>query len=220
MSETWDEEGDREDDVRRRRPGQFGRAGSGLGQGSATSQFGHHAKIGADGERHFQKALIGSKVNQDYNIWWSLSIPQDPSGGRRYRGDVDVAIANGNKLVLVDVKKWAAGKVYWSLFGISSLSFKGFERIGGGSDGGLSKNMSLAVDRYSKNLPGIQVSAMVVFVPTTKRGTVPTLLGLRWPGGIKSYLYNDGARAIRKRLGEPVHEVDPSVAALLGRMLR
>lgn len=215
---SYDESPEGRDRVR---PGQYGSAGSGLNSESARREFGSYARVGADGERHFQRAMERAGIPRKYDVWYSVSIPRDPHNSRatRYRGDVDIAVASGNRLILIDVKRWSADGVYWSLLGIPTLSFNKLEPLTKNGRMGLSANMNLAVDRYSANLPGVSVSAVVVFVPTGKRGRYPTLLGLRWPGGIKSYQSNDGIRRIQRSL-KGSEETVPEIRGLLGRMLR
>lgn len=206
------------------RPGRYGSAGASLsGNDAVVNKYGRGSvQAGITGEKWLIKALQGDPRTQRYPIWQSLGIP-GPAGGKRggrYASDVDFALASGSTLLLIDCKKWAAGSIYWSIGG---TPMKGFSVMKSNNSYGdqqphLSKNMATAVDRYSDNLPGITVRAIVLFVPT-KAGIPTSVRWLRWPGGIRSYLPGDGVRKASRILGEP-KPVDPQIQALLGRMLR
>lgn len=189
----------------------YGTAGSGLGSDASQSRFGSSAKVGAAGERYLAALLRKNPSTKNYMMWSSLRIPASP-GQKRYGGDVDLALASDRTIVLVDCKKWAAGHVYWSLF---NKPMKGLSPM---SDA-LSKNMDLAVNRYSEALPGHIVKGMVLFVPN-QRGQLPTSVGLlRFPGGIRSFMPSDGMRKIARSLKKPA-EPSSEIQALLGRMTK
>lgn len=195
---------------------EHGRPGSGL---ESAGHFGGNEKIGAAGERYFAESLRKSGALHRYEAWYSLRIPS-PSGKRRFRGDpdVDMAIASGNKIVLVDVKKWASGHHYWSLFG--NYPFRGLTPMRKESgDWSMSANMKLAVERYRQALPGVTVSGLVVFVPTSKTGKLPASVAfLMWPGGIRSYLTSDAIYEITRRLGPTGMSIKPEIRTLLGSL--
>lgn len=198
----------------------YGDAGKSLGSNEANSKFGReNAAIGARGEKYFRDVLERSGLDDEYDIWYSLKLPNDPhnKNATKYSSDVDVALTSGNKLILVDVKMWAAGSTYWTLFG---LPFKGLAPMIDKKKGWrLSSNMAAAVDRYKKNLPGVSVEAMVIFVPTKANGGAPMVNFLKWPGDIRSYTSQDGVRKIKKWLGRG-EETSPKLRALMGRMVR
>jgi hypothetical protein len=198
----------------------YGDAGKSLGSNEANSKFGReNASIGLRGEKYFRDVLERAGVDRDYDIWYSLKIPSDPHNrnATKYSSDVDVALTSGNKLLLIDVKMWSASSAYWSLFG---LPFKGLSPMIDKKKGWrLSSNMAAAVDRYQKNLPGVSVQAMVIFVPTRAGGAAPMVNFLKWPGDIRSYSSQDGLRKAKKWLGRG-EETTPKLRALMGRMVR
>lgn len=198
----------------------YGDAGNSLGSNEAIRKFGReNAATGQHGEKYFRDALNRAGLDDEYDIWYSLKIPNDPNSrnATKYESDVDVALTSGNKLILVDVKKWSAKSSYWSLFG---LPFKGFAPLIDKKKGWrLSSNMAAAVDRYKKNLPGMSVEAAVIFVPTKPGGAAPMVTFLKWPGDIRSYSTQDGIRKIKKYLGRG-EETSPKLRALMGRMIR
>lgn len=197
-------------DIRGKR---FGETGKSLSMGEASSKFGaENTKAGLVGEQALDRMFRNSPEIAVYSFWRSLRIPNKP-GQKAYHGpDVDFIVANGNRLILVDCKKWSAGEFYWTLGG---KVMKGFKPM---SEKQISRNMEMAVDRYKSALPGHTVMGIVVFVPT-QRG-LPTSVGfLRWPGGIKSYLPSGGVRKITSFLGDR-QEVTPQAQGLMGMMVR
>lgn len=194
----------------------YGSAGSGLGSRSAQKKFGANAGIGAMGERQFGEMLKRAGLDSKYTVWYSLSLPSIP-GQKDYGTDVDVAISNGDKIILIDVKRWSAKYTYWSIFG------KPFQNLSPKIENGkwgLSKNMEMALDRFRKNLPGISVEAAVIFVPTSKAGTTPTVGFLRWPGNIKSYAAADGLIKIQRFLGKTAQPSNPIIMQKVGRLVK
>jgi len=196
------------------------KAGTSFGDGGIQQKYGAQAAAaGLMGEQLFYQLLEKYGISRDYDIWFSLRIPNDPSNphATRYNSDVDVAIASGNKLILIDVKRWAAGYHYWSLFG---LPFKGLTPITKNGSWKLGANMAGAQARFQANLKGMRVESMVVFVSTNSRGAAPSSVALlKWPGGIKSYLYGAAIPKIKSILGKP-QRVNPKIESLLEKMAR
>ena len=188
------------------------RAGSGLSTNQARSRFGGQADVGAAGERYFGQIVKREALDQVYDVFYSLSIPKSRHSSKALASDVDAALLNGNRLVLVDVKRWKGNGVYWSM---SGLPFMGFSPLMHGGKWKMSANMAAAVRCYREALPGVQISAMVVFVPT-QRGNVPaSVRWLKWPGGIGSFLLPAAVRELRTRLGS---ERKPPAAHTFGTL--
>lgn len=197
----------------------YGDAGKSLGSNAANAKFGRkNTEIGMVGEKYFRDALERAGFDDLYDVWYSLKIPNDPSnpGATEYSSDVDVALTSGNRLILVDVKRWSATAPYWSIFG---LPFKGLTPLIKDGKWELGKNMAMAVSRYQKNLPGVRVDAIVVFVPTKPGGSAPMVNFLKWPGDIRSYNTQDGMRKIKNILGVS-EDTLPRLRGLMGRMIR
>lgn len=175
------------------------RAGAGLNTAEAQHKFGGAAEVGASGERYFAQVLKREGLDGVFDIFYSLSLPRGGSfGNKRYDSDVDVVLVNGNRIVLLDVKRWKGAKFYWSLGG---MPFEGLVPLSQGGKTKLSANMAAAVRRYKEALPGVSVSAMVVFVPT-HRGVAPASVRfLKWPGGIRSFQVPAAVRELKTRLG-------------------
>lgn len=177
----------------------YGEAGKGI---SGATHFGKQAQAGSVGEKKLSRYINRHAMCSKYFAYRSLRIPHKP-GQTVYQSDVDMALASGNRLVLIDAKMFSAGHAYWSAFG---MIFKGFSPMkdNSGNNVKLSKNMALALARYKEALPGHRVEAVVVFVPSGNKSQLPTSVSLlRWPGRIRSYLPNDGLGKIAKLLGEP-----------------
>jgi len=203
---------------------------------SATSdlqkKFGAAGGIGARGETQYLKALRNA-LPPGYTITHSLSIPETRDDKAAMSGDVDVAIASGNKLVLIDVKAWKGPSSYWSPAGVLAVitanldlkaipllvkPWRGFRPYLLNGKWKASQNMLLALNRYRKRLKGADVSAMVVFVPAN--GAPPRsvhLLG--WPGGISSFRSKHSFEEIINRLGPPTPPT-PAIKQLLAEMSR
>lgn len=198
----------------------YGDAGKSLGSNEANNKFGReNAATGLRGEQYFRDALNRAGLKDEYDIWYSLKIPNDPSNrnATKYSSDVDVALTSGNKLILIDVKMWSAQSAYWTLFG---LPFKGIAPMIDKKKGWrLSSNMAAAVDRYKKNVPKASIDAAVIFVPTKPNGAAPMVSFLKWPGDIRSYTSQDGIRKIKKFLGRG-EDTSPELRALMGKMVR
>ncbi len=189
---------------------------AGAAVGAATGKFGDAAKVGAAGERYFAEMLRREAIDSIADVFYGLSIPRGRSKAYQSTGarqaDVDVALVNGNTLVLVDVKRWKGNSVYWTLGG---LPFRDFMPLMHRGEWKLSANMATAVRKYREEFPGVNVSAMVVFVPTQK-GNAPASVSLfKWPGGIRSYLMPAGMKELRRRLGD---QRKVPQALLIGRL--
>lgn len=189
-----------------------GQAGKSLGSDSAKGSFGSaNTKAGASGERAFESMIMRDSDLAMYDRWKSLRIPAKP-GQKRYSSDVDFVMANGNSVVLIDVKRWEANKVYWSIGGTQMKGFSVMKEK-------QSRNMELALARYREAMPGVTVHAITLFMPTPK-GLPTSVRFLTFPGGIRSYLPSDGARKIKSLLGAPTRDRNERLHSVMGSMTR
>jgi hypothetical protein len=196
--------------------------GSGHDGKSLESKFGkQRATIGNQGEDYFSKALANAGLS-DYTTYRSLGIPAK-SNQTKLGGDVDFVIANGNIVRLIDVKRWA-GSPLWTLpfvgrpmNGLAPLliqEVKGGPRVWKRP----SRNMAAALDRYRQKLPGVDVEAMVVCVPTkdSDRDSGPSNVDfLFWPGGIRSFTVGQATTELKRVLGPDVITPSPGITHLL-----
>ena len=188
-----------------------GKAGSGVGD--ASREFGANAAVGSLGERQFADILDRAGLTGDggYDAWYSVKVPN--KDGSKGKTDVDLVLSSGNRVVLIDVKRWASstwktsssGKkvkapvTYWSI-PFFNLPMKGLSPLKNGNG-------------------DARILSIVVFVPTTKDGRGPANVSfLRWPGNIKSYSAQDSLRVIQKFLGEP-KSTNSRISSALSRMV-
>lgn len=226
----------------RRREASRGGKKSALGSSSkAKEKFGAQAvRAGARGEKRFLDMVRYTLTTKAFreNVWTSLD--GDPAflrkPGRRvkrYRSDVDVAIASGTNIVLIDVKAYKEGGHWWNPPGSTQVWRNAKPYKSRGKRVTMSQSMDMARNNYQEALRrmGIKgkVYAMVVMVPSgnVKNAKNPTDLYpgqlpdstffLRWPGGIKTYNHIAGMKKIVSLLGgtEPV---DPKVAQFLNKV--
>lgn len=194
-----------------------GKVGGTFSHENNQNRFGkNNSFLGASGERYLHKVFEAEGIADDYDVWSSLRMPHKP-GQKRYNTDIDFAVSSGDKLILIDAKKWSAKAPYWSFLGMPFKGFAPLEQNGAWKP--LSKNMQMAVNRFREALPNAQVSAMVVFVPVNKSGQVPPSVGLLiWPGFIRSFLPASAVRFIKRKLGEG-KTTSPKIDSALSRLI-
>ena len=219
---------------------------------SLGQTFGSAGRKGEQGERLYEASLrtFATSISthqppHSYEIFHSLNIPRGAQDRKTFDGDVDFAIASGNRLVLIDAKLWRPG-LYWSikfpprtvieLLGNQKYSVWAqwlnrkvlgrriaLRGLSAHVDGKwfLSQNMELALERYRACLEphGVEVSAMVVFVAAPREPRFLSVSLLRWPGGIATFKAAEGFAHIHSRLRKP-EQVHPEVVSLLNRMKR
>lgn len=198
----------------------YGATGATFSGEEALRKFGANTASGAIGERKLASIFVKSDLDRDYSIWASIRTPSAKGGrGKSYRTDIDFAIANGNRLVIIDAKMWSSKNFWWSFMGLPFFGFAPHLDKTTGKWKPLSGNMAMSVDRFRETLPGSVIEGMVVFTPSNKRGDLPpNVFFLRWPGGIRSFLPSSAVRRIRKFLGEP-KSVSPEISGKLTRLL-
>ncbi|AQX81553.1 hypothetical protein BWO91_17690 [Plantibacter flavus] len=195
--------------------------------------FGQNGHTGAQGEKFFLDGLKRSGIADFADVRHGVRIPSSPADGQPIQTDVDFTISNGDRLVLVDVKRWSTGAAYWSIPWLNlpmknrrpllkehSRSVRSIGELVTAyrsRQWALSRNMEWALTRYRDALPSVHVSAMVVFVPTSKGGMPESVSWLLWPGLIRSYRADQSYGEIQHRLG---HSSKPlaRTTALLDRL--
>ena len=191
-----------------------GRSGGGTA-GHLSARFGANGRAGEAGEKYYADALRRAGIDEKYEVYHGVAIPQIARDKQPPRGDVDFAIASGHNLVLVDVKAWAPA-IYWSIPRLGPMKNLTPLRKSNG-EWSLSNNMNMALERFKAKLPGVAVSAIVVFVPSGGRGPIPQVDLLMFPGMIRSLRASVSYSRIETVLGEP-REVDPAISVLLHRL--
>lgn len=160
----------------------FGRPGRSLSSAQGISAT--NAATGALGERNFAKALAAEGLLTRCTSLWSVKMP-----GRfgftpdsTLNTDIDCILFYGKTVLLLDMKLYTGGDVTYRNFGDKLVKIDNQTGTSVGAPIGMSKNMQIAQERFTKLYPGHSVYAMVVFMPTD-RGSA-TLDGVVWPGNI------------------------------------
>ena len=185
--------------------------------GELELRYGDNGRGGDRGEALFERWLGNTEIPNFYTVRHSLRIPTPP-GKKPMDGDVDFVIATGTNLVLADAKFWKSGEVMWST--PDGQHMRGDQL----HDESPSRNMQIALERYSALLPRCNVSALVIFLPSDRASSaVLDVSRLRWPGDIQSYSASQSYTEILRRLGRPMtlgvpHALDPAMDELLTAM--
>jgi hypothetical protein len=179
---------------------------------AVRERFGVLADIGAAGERTFAARL--AREMPDYSVWHSCHIPDDPQQRHNgYAADVDLIVASGSRMVLVDVKRWAGGH-YRTAAGVPFVGLAPLVRQG--RPWRLSGVLAAAVARYGASLAWTaDVTALVAFETVADPIQVS---GLLWPGAIRSYTARTAVEELRSRLG-PAEPPTRAMTRLLDSMV-
>lgn len=201
-------------------PRMFGTPGAGLSSASHMST--ESISLGQRGEMNFAKALMITDhqgtikydsrdgLLDDVYTFWSVAMP---SPWRPYERDeylttdIDVVIVSGEYMVLVDTKFYVSGDVTYTNYAdrLYCHDNQTGEQIGSYRD--MSKNMEIAVERFTEHYPEMTVMALVVMMPTDNGAAV--LNDVCWPGDIPAVTLNEALRRIA-RLPSARH-IDPYV---------
>ncbi|TIH28607.1 hypothetical protein [Subtercola vilae] len=187
----------------------------------AKQKFGEERyEVGAKGELFMSRGFNTNRLTKDYAKFTSLSVPASMTDRSEMKGDIDICLVSGNRVLMIDIKAWNPRYVYWTI-PVLKRPMRGIRPLRkDDSEWALSKQMELGVERYSKALPQATVKAIVVFAPTNGQNTVPLSVGLLvFPGGIRSYLARQSYKIARDFLGEP-EAADPAVTQFLMKMKR
>lgn len=166
----------------------------GVGLDSAAHMSVKNVRTGQMGETNFAKALSvvtvpGMRKNntiiENIHSFWSVAMPSenDPSvPDHKYGTDIDSILISGDNIILVDTKFYTSGDVRYvskgnQLFCIDNQTGKYV-----GKPRKMTRNMLMALERFKKHYPDMNVSAAVVLMPTNS-GT-PSHISAQWPGEI------------------------------------
>ena len=216
------------------------RAGKSLRSDSAKKALSHEStRTGSVMEKRF--ALYASEGHRlpfwamrNDHLWTSRNgNPQRKrsKSGSYYSSDVDFVFANGNKIIFVDVKGYAASKFYWTAFFANDYRVRegltGFKTDKNDKITSMSSSMNMAVNQYSELLPDADIKAIILFVPVGKvrsgtygepadpRKLPGNVTFLRGTGGVRSYKMEEGFREINKHLGIEEHHVPRHIQDVL-----
>lgn len=197
-----------------------GKPGGGLSHASFSGT--QQAKVGAEGEQLFAKALAHNGFLSNMDSYWSVSMPSADSltPDRRFDTDIDCILIRRNRITLIDVKMYAGGNGTYRHIDPEHIAL--FDNATGAQVGPthkLSRNMEMATDRMKKLLPGYKIRSMVVFVPTD-RGMANIPAGsIKWPGGIPAMSLPEFFSTVQPPV-VPALPVPDQLDASLRRLLR
>lgn len=169
-------------------PKMYGNPGAGL----ASSGFSNSSiSLGQAGEVNFAKALSlqtarqGGSLLSSFETFWSVSMPSENepwTPDSKFDTDIDSIILVGDTIYLVDLKNYSSGNVTYTTNGNYLLTRDNNTGILVGGPKQMSRNMAMAVDRFSKHFPTMKIEARVVLMPTDKgEGNINHVY---WPGNI------------------------------------
>ena len=157
------------------------------GGGLNDSDFGMaRVKSGQRGEMSVAKALLhyGILDNPNNRVWFSAHNPGDETGNT----DIDIILAFGNQVWLIDAKHYAPdsqGETLGAPNLDSAYDKAPWElRMSGGKTYRASRNMSWAADSLRLELPVSASLHSVVLLTRTAKGVPGTQRGTRWPGDV------------------------------------
>lgn len=156
-----------------------GNPGSGLNS-AHNVMTSSNIKAGQKGEVNFSKAMKISDGTQLQNnltdglihrveTFWSVAMPDENNPRMRdskYNTDIDCIVVSGNRIILIDTKLYKSGDVTY--YNEGNMLYCRDNATGNqvGEPKKMSRNMSMAVERFKKLYPSYDVSAYVVLMPT------------------------------------------------------
>lgn len=194
------------------------------GVGLASSGFGSdRVAAGQEGEKNLAKMMVHAGiVGNGLNSYWSLRIPDS-----NYSTDVDAIVTFGNRMILIDAKEYVSGDgyTYEPVYGADRVDVwqeptaknpnrtrhlvKRYD---------FSRNMEMALEKYSKVFPTMDVEAVVLLCPT-RRGLAAVKAGCSICNGAipvtQSWAW---LRDLKKKLDES--ETRPTTNPNVDRRLR
>lgn len=162
-----------------------GVAGLGL---FASGFSGQNVYSGQMGEMGFYKVLCRDQLIDRFSSYWSVAMPADGTvavADAKFATDIDCVIVQGNDLYLLDLKYYGSGDVTWYARDATWLLCR--DNITGAQVGKprkMSRNMSMAADRFPQIFPAHRVHSYVVLMPTNA-GIGEIEQGTAWPGGVQ-----------------------------------
>lgn len=197
----------------------FGSPGSGLANSSLNAQ---RAAIGAAGEYQFAQILTETGLIDHMDTFWSVAMPSTIgfTPDSTLDTDIDCIVVRGRTVILVDVKKYPGGDGTYYANTNDTLLFS--DNTTGelvGKDHRMSKNMTIALDRFTHLMPNHDVSAIVVIVPT-ERGAAHVSPNTHWNGPVLLQDIVSTVQQLTKLAHTPEPFVDPHVRQNLYRLLK
>ena len=202
----------------------YGKIGASFSNKDMKDKFSKsNMKTGSRGEQ-----ILGHKLRK---MWLPSEIPLFSSliAHPKYRSDIDFAICQGDRILLIDAKLYGQqGGFFWSK-GNDNKVYRNFEpyrsysKNGNGNIVTMSKSMIMAKEVLSKKLPNHKVEAIVILTSDHAHASwkQPNTWFLKFPGNIKAYNDSSGRRFIKRFFfGQKRTEQTLKAEAILKSMLQ
>lgn len=179
----------------------------------ALAVTGRNGKLGVTDIKH---SLLNS-----VHTYWSLSMPSEHNpavADTKYSTDIDCVVVSGRKIVLIDAKLYRGGNVIYKAGDSGELVTVDAETgMVTGKPYRMGRNMSMALDRFKKHYPSMDVSAMVVLV--TPESGEAARIDTTWEGGIPLHTTTSAMESIANiasmgGIHSPVAYVDRNLKGL------
>lgn len=188
----------------------FGSPATSMGNKEFSDKFGvTNTRSGQIGEQKLFETLRGRGgwLPAHIPLFCSLHTPGSDSA------DIDFAIVNGNRILLIDAKYWRQDSGFlWNFGDDGANMFEGIKRWKNksGKPYHFSRSMIMAKNNIAKALPGFQVEAIVIMVTDHKykNTRLPNTTFLTAPGGVKVLNMRSAKRYIAKYLRGSTRTVD------------
>lgn len=172
----------------------YGNAGTSMGDMSFMKKFGKsNTQAGKMGEM-----ILFHKLREPHG-WLKSDMPLFCSliPDRKYKSDIDFAVAMGNKVLLIDAKMYKSGGFYWNIGDKVYRNFGPYKterfdkKLGKktSSPVKMSKSMDMARDKVQQLLGDkytVESCVILVTNPSSKQGLSTTWL-MRYPGNIRVF---------------------------------
>jgi len=175
----------------------YGHAGSSFSDQEFVKKTGKsRAKAGQQGEQMLFEKLRNHKngwLPADAPLFCSLKVPGKQS-------DIDFAVIRGDKVLLIDAKIFRqVGGFFWNMGSARDFMNHNFGKYKNsrGEEMYLSKNMAMARDIVSKNMPGFKVESIVVCMTYPGKPVTNTMF-FKYPGNIRVLSIKSAPRYIAK----------------------
>lgn len=165
----------------------FGKPATSMNTSEFKNQFGSvNTRSGQIGEQKLFEYLRGKGgwLPAHIPLFCSLHTPGAD------RADIDFAVVNGNRVLLIDAKYWRQDSGFlWNFGDNGEYMFEGFGRwkSKNGKPYHFSRSMIMAKENIQRDLKGFQVESIIVMVTDHKykNTRLPNTMFLTAPGGVK-----------------------------------
>lgn len=189
----------------------FMRGVPGVGLSSAAHMSNYSIKTGQMGETNFAKALsvLNLDNSRDYsgnstgildhiNSFWSIAMPSEMSSHKAdkvFNTDIDCVIVSGNNIFLIDTKFYSSGNVTYTSNGNQLYCIDNSTGNMVKQPREMTRNMAMAMDRFAKHYPKMNVQAYVVLMPTNSGSA--NISNVFWPGNIPAVTVDQMTEIVR-----------------------